>query len=660
VIFKTLELEDFGIYAGRQMLDLEPERKRPVVLVGGTNGAGKTTLLEAFTICLHGRRALGPRVSRDRYDAHIRSRFHVPPNGSAAEECAVTLGFEHVQSGRGSEYVVSRRWRRTEKGRIHERLRITSDGTEVDDLSDASRQDFLDSLLPPGLAGFFLFDGEQIQALADDENGEQLADAVKRLLGLDLLGQLQADLKRFVGKTVRKGGGDEVGRQLQEAEAAMAEARSTIAVLGEEKEALLDRQAKLDARVVRAQDRLAREGGALAAERAKIEKGAGRAATEISVAEEELRGLIAGLLPFAISQRLADSVEQRLEVEQAAEEDEVVARRIKAAARRLGRSLKTESGESVAKTLRELLGVEEHSKEPRLHAVSAAERAVMLSQLRIVRDGVRADAVRIAKRLRRARDRGDRAQRQLEQVPADEALAPLIEEVQEAERSRGSLEGEIGRLDGERQQADYELSSAERDLAKAEEEVKKRSKGLRSAELAQRTVALLEEYEDRAELRRLDQIELDAARYFNRLSRKGELLSKVTIDRETFRVQVLRWDGTELPKERLSAGEKQLLAIAILWALARASQRPLPVVVDTPLARLDREHRKRLLEEYLPHVSHQVVVLSTDTEVDLAAASELKSVTARRIFLSHDVETASTSVEEGYFSPTREAALGAG
>ncbi|HEV7836864.1 MAG TPA: hypothetical protein VGO75_02260, partial [Gemmatimonadaceae bacterium] len=157
------------------------------------------------------------------------------------------------------------------------------------------------------------------------------------------------------------------------------------------------------------------------------------------------------------------------------------------------------------------------------------------------------------------------------------------------------------------------------------------------------------------ELRRLEGIELEAARYFNRLSRKGELLSKITIDRHSFRVRVIRWDQTELPKERLSAGEKQLLAIAILWALAQASQRALPVVVDTPLARLDQEHRRRLLTEYLPNVSHQVIVLSTDTEVDVAAAAELEAVTARRIFLAHDLGIAATAVEEGYFSSVEEA-----
>lgn len=658
MIFKSLELQDFGIYAGRQRLDLEAKRNRPVILVGGTNGAGKTTLLESFTLCLHGRRALGPRVSQEAYEAHIRSRFHVAPNEDAAEECAITLAFDHVQSGRSSDYVVSRRWRRTPSGSVKEALSLALDGAEIDDLSDASRQDFLDSLLPPGLAGFFLFDGEQIQALADDEKGEYLADAVKRLLGLDLIDQLQVDLRRYAGRSTSKED-DELERSVNEAERQTVDAKEQVALAKETRAMLQAEQDQLDSRLGRARERLAREGGTLAAERGKLEKEARKAEGEATVAAEQLRALIAGLLPFAIAQRLADGVAERLEAEQVAEEDEVIARRIKAVSSELKSELQTKSGKPVTSTVRKLLAVNSGSRARRLHEVSAAERAVMLEQLGVVRDGVRADASKLGKRLRRAQEMSEQTDRRLKEVPEGDALAPLVEDLQEVEHQRGELSSERERLDEELRQAEHELTVAERKLRRAQEESEQASKGVESAEVAHRTVRLLSAYREQTELRRLEKIELEAARYFNRLSRKGELLSKITIDRDSFRVRVIRWDQTELPKERLSAGEKQLLAIAILWALAQASQRPLPVVVDTPLARLDKEHRRRLLTEYLPNVSHQVVVLSTDTEVDVEAATELEPVTSRRIFLAHDVKSAATVVEEGYFSPAEEAITGA-
>src|SRR6476659_5282332 len=457
MIFKSLELEDFGIYAGKQRLDLMTQRGRPVILVGATNGAGKTTLLEAFTLCLHGRRALGPRVAQDAYEAHIRSRFHVVPNEEAAEECAITLSFDHVQSGRSSEYVVSRRWRRASGGSVNETLGLTLDGAEIDDLSDASRQDFLDSLLPPGLAGFFLFDGEQIQALAD---------AVKRLLGLDLIDQLQVDLRRYVGRATSKEDGELV-KSLEEAEREVVEAKERVDAAKETRAMLQAEQEQLDGHLARARDRLAREGGTLAAERGKLEKEARKAESEAAVAAEQLRTFIAGLLPFAIAQRLADDVAERLEAEQVAEEDEVIARRVKAFSSELKSELQTRTGQPVTTTIRKLLGVGSGSRARRLHDVTAAERVLMLEQLRLVRDDMRADASKLGKRLRRAQDKSERTDRQLKEVPDNEAIAPLVEELQDVEHQRGQLSSERERLDEELRQAEHELASAERKLRRA-------------------------------------------------------------------------------------------------------------------------------------------------------------------------------------------------
>jgi DNA sulfur modification protein DndD len=161
-------------------------------------------------------------------------------------------------------------------------------------------------------------------------------------------------------------------------------------------------------------------------------------------------------------------------------------------------------------------------------------------------------------------------------------------------------------------------------------------------------VQVLRAFDSNTAAAKMKDVELHTARYFNRLSRKGDLLGRVRIDLRSFTVDLERWDGAVLPKGRLSAGERQLLAIALLWGLATVAGRRLPVVIDTPLARLDGLHRQRLLQDYLPAVSHQVVVLSTDTEIDAAAAAALGPVVARHYRLEHHRERCATTVVEGY------------
>jgi len=74
-----------------------------------------------------------------------------------------------------------------------------------------------------------------------------------------------------------------------------------------------------------------------------------------------------------------------------------------------------------------------------------------------------------------------------------------------------------------------------------------------------------------------------------------------------------------------------------------------PVVIDTPLARLDSDHRRLLVENYFPFASHQVVLLSTDTEVDQVYFDALKPAVARAYHLDYDQTEFTTAVKQGYF-----------
>ena len=107
--------------------------------------------------------------------------------------------------------------------------------------------------------------------------------------------------------------------------------------------------------------------------------------------------------------------------------------------------------------------------------------------------------------------------------------------------------------------------------------------------------------------------------------------------------------GEVIPTDRLSAGERQLLAISTLWGLARVSGRPLPNIIDTPLGRLDSKHRSNLIENYFPNASHQVIILSTDEEINQSYLEKLKTRVGKSYELYYSDETASTEIRDGYF-----------
>jgi DNA repair exonuclease SbcCD ATPase subunit len=138
----------------------------------------------------------------------------------------------------------------------------------------------------------------------------------------------------------------------------------------------------------------------------------------------------------------------------------------------------------------------------------------------------------------------------------------------------------------------------------------------------------------------------DAERF---LLRKQSLVERIHIDPATFAITMYNRAGHALPKERLSEGEKQIFAISVLWGLARASAHPLPAIIDTPMARLDAAHRRHLVERYFRNASHQVLIRSTETEVDRHYDQALRPHIARAYHLRYDEESRATHGEEGYF-----------
>lgn len=660
MILTEITLENFGTYGGTNTLDVRPEASRPVVLVGGTNGAGKTTLLEALLLCLHGRRALGPSVRAKDYEAHISSRLHVPAAGEdAPAECAVSVRFDHTESGSVHEYLVDRRWHRTPAGAIREDLLLVKDESLVDDLPEAAWQDFLDGLVPPGVANLFFFDGERIQALAEDESGDRLKEAVRRLLGLDLVAQLRSDLSRYVG---RQEAGESATARSRVAAAleGCAEAQGALAKRRTERATLIVRHEAVAARAERERERFARQGGMLAAERGKLEAGFHKAVESAAASEARVRELVAGLLPFAICPDIARAVRVRLAAEHVHEEREILLRRIADVQHDLSAQLTSMDGSSVPALVAQLIaGESDPLEDPPIHDLTSTDRALLTDQLTRVLGQIPSDAAKVARVLRKAEEARTRTRELLDRAPESSDVSELLVHLQTLEREVGRIDAELERVADEIQRAEYEHKVAERELRRAREALGDEEGLDARVGYAVRAAAVLDEFESRALESKLDRIGVEAARFFNRLSRKGSLLSRVEIDSDSFRVELRRWDDAQLPKERLSAGEKQLLAIALLWALAHVSGRPLPVVIDTPLARLDRSHREKLLREYLPAVSHQVIVLSTDTEVDAAAAAVLEPSVSRTYHLVHDADTCRTSIRDGYFAANEEA-VGAG
>jgi DNA sulfur modification protein DndD len=136
---------------------------------------------------------------------------------------------------------------------------------------------------------------------------------------------------------------------------------------------------------------------------------------------------------------------------------------------------------------------------------------------------------------------------------------------------------------------------------------------------------------------------------YRQLSSRSGLIKDILIDEKTYEVKITDRNGHEIRKSALSAGEKEVFAVSLLWGLAQTSELKLPIIIDTPLSRLDSTHRDNIVNNYFPNAGEQVVILSTDTEIDTNYYRSLKPRLSGAGSLEFDQRQELTTFRTGYF-----------
>lgn len=109
--------------------------------------------------------------------------------------------------------------------------------------------------------------------------------------------------------------------------------------------------------------------------------------------------------------------------------------------------------------------------------------------------------------------------------------------------------------------------------------------------------------------------------------------------------------GNEIYLEELNAASKQIIVQVLLKALHQFGDYNPPVMIDTVMGYLDEDSRASLLENYFPKLSHQTILLSTDSEIrtdkDLL---KIEGFISKKYTLDRDKVNQLTNVREGYFN----------
>ena len=161
---------------------------------------------------------------------------------------------------------------------------------------------------------------------------------------------------------------------------------------------------------------------------------------------------------------------------------------------------------------------------------------------------------------------------------------------------------------------------------------------------------MIAKYRTALQASKIGEVATAMTKCYKLLASKKTLIDRIEMDAESLDMIYLNEAGDVVPRKSLSAGEKQMMVIALLWSLAICSKKRLPVIIDTPLSRLDSLHRQSMVSVYFPKASDQTIILSTDSEIDLKTYELMRDDIGDEFTLEYDEKSKSTSIRKGYFT----------
>lgn len=658
MILDDITLYNFGLYSGRQTISLTPASpSKPVILLGGLNGGGKTTFLDALQLCLFGAHARISNRGPLAYGEYLRRSIH---RGADTAEASIEVSFRHTNEGHEDSYRVLRSWQ-LENGGCKDVLTIWRN--DVMDIGLAENWPTqVEDFIPPNIAHLFLFDGEQIEGYASyDHSSELIGSAIQNLLGLDIVDQLEKDLIVYERRKRSEKKNDKAIAVIQDAEKELGKLRDRTQELNQERASIqthgIDRAQRAVSKV---EEEYRKIGGLLYDQRVELEEKMGNLEKAVRQSAAEQRDIAAGMLPLVIVRDLLESSDFRDRLEEEGRLAREVANVLQARDRE---ALKTLRVESVSEEAVEAIKV--YFRKDRAKRRSLGKRQTMLDLLpetrsdlhALLRNDLDCSVEKTEAQVKRHKENEENlelARTEFESIPSAEAIEEVAKKRAKLRKELGifkaqhvALSSEIDRVYREIERKEQALIRLHEAEVKAVTEHDDRERILRHASKVRGTVNKFRKAVVERHVRRIEQLVLGS---YHQLLRKSSLVTQLAIDPDQFTITLYGSDRKVLTADRLSAGERQLLGIALLWGLAKVSGRPLPTAIDTPLGRLDASHRMHMVERYFPFASHQVLLLSTDEEIAGDYLDRLKPWIGKSYYLNYEDGTGKTRIVPGYFS----------
>ncbi len=637
-----LFLYNFGIFSGSNELDFICDN--PIILIGGMNGRGKTTLLEAVLFALYGRRSFALGESGLSLPQYLRQRVNTTNSNSMAR---IELEFSLLENGNNNIYTIQREWDLFQKT---PEIKTTVQKNKVYDKLLADNWDlFIEELLPSTLAPFFFFDGEKISELANSDNDSYMKDSIKVLLGINIVETAINDVQRIIKKQQENPKYRFDLQEIEQFELKFSEADKNLKASKEDIGLLNAKRIQIENKLRKAEDKFVAIGGNLASNRQDMQKAQIQLDEKLAQLNTSLIDFASGDLPLLMVLPLLQKILTESVIEKEQQNIQTVLEKLPTLLNNYNKektvSLEIDDFISFIKANTNMVLPKYKLTDKGVFRLQTLCYTLATTQLNSLKN-ILLEKVKVTE----------------EKIEIANYLSVSVNE-KEANKYFNSiitLKSDLADIKEKLRlsaiQEDYYKTQYDELLRQKTKVIEDTVSKLEDNDDSNRTLIyssyllnVFHEYKLRLQAKKTNQLASTITDCFNKLVSKRTLLNRILIDEKTLHFQYFNSKDEEISHSSFSAGEKQLLVIAMLWALGICSGKNFPIIVDTPLARLDSVHRKALVKNYFPKVCDQIILLSTDEEIYGDLYQQLKPHIGKEYTLDYNDEAKCSLVESGYF-----------
>lgn len=658
MIIKSITLGNYRLYEGKNIIKFKQDDDKPIFLISGENGFGKTTFLHSLIWCLYGRliteveAEVRKDIANSGYNSFLRNNLNnnvrakldsldeskkdaIKRRGYSSDNedlkrlttYYVAIEFEDVviPSLPCTSLKVIRSYDMvTEK----ENLDILIDGVKNELTATIGSEVFInDFILNKDIARFFFFDSEQIVALAETNTTTEkrrLCSAYNEVLGVRKYEDLKKNLEN-VRLRFRKKSSDVASREKlvsmlnkqEELEKLVADKRDKLSNLESE---LIQLRSEDEA----IQLQLMREGNdATSTEIARIEKLIETTKQKDEEYKHQLRQFIE-YAPFAITGKLFKDTRDQIEYDfklREAKNDQ------------LSRNL------VVSQITSDLMLMFEHS------TISSPEKSELIMQVQDVLEKYKHDVTdenvllsvseqdyeeflaiynnltttyksefeHLAEDYKKNKlvlERNSRRLSNIQSKEKDELIKSIRAQKNKIEKTIAQKDSEIRQMHESIGEISQELATVSKLVSELSKKVSLDDSDAKKDVVAEQLIDELSTFLISLKQEKKYSLERRIKTALNTLMHKEDFIGKVevVIDGEDMDINLYSVAGKVINKDSLSKGEQQLYATSILKALVDESGIQFPVFIDSPLQKFDKSHATKIITEFYPQISKQVVL----------------------------------------------------